>query len=88
VANFLITFFRFFSLKLKTGIHEILQLNNNFVDDIVDHTYFTERKGQKILKNTNTNLKNILEDLFGKDAIPKIGKRYKKRLDINVQELN
>jgi len=27
VANFLFSFFRFFSLKLKTGIHEILQLN-------------------------------------------------------------
>lgn len=67
--------------------YEILQLNNNYVDDIVDHNYFTERKGQKIIKSTHANLTKKLEEIFGKEDIPKIGKRYKKRLDIDLQQL-
>jgi len=67
--------------------YEILQMNNNYVDNIVDHNYFTERKGQKIIKSTNINLNKELQDLFGKDAIPKLGKRFRKRLDVDLQQL-
>jgi hypothetical protein len=58
-----------------TGL-EILRENKYFVSDIVDFNNFTEKPGQKIIKSTNTNLAKILTDMFGKEHVPKIGKRH------------
>jgi hypothetical protein len=54
---------------------EILRKSNYYVSDIVDYNRYTERDNQKIIKNTNNNIKKILSEIFGKDNIPKIGKR-------------
>lgn len=66
---------------------EILRENKYFVSDIVDYNNFTERPGQKIIKSTNTNLEKILIDMFGKEHVPKIGRRYinkKIELDLHI----
>lgn len=54
---------------------EILQQDEYFVSDIADYNKFVERKGQRIIKNTNTKISKILEKVFGKENIPKIGRR-------------
>ena len=54
---------------------EILQEGDYYVSDIVDYDRFTERPGQKIIKSTNTAIQKTLKTIFGKDEIPKIGKR-------------
>lgn len=59
------------NLKAK----EILKIDNYFVSDIVDYNRFTERPGQRIIKSTNTSVNRILEEVFGKDNVPKIGKK-------------
>ena len=56
---------------------EILQEDNYFVSDIVDYKKFTYRDDQKIIKNTNHNINKIMSELFGKDNVPKIGRRHK-----------
>jgi hypothetical protein len=68
---------------------ELLRIGNHFVSDIVDYSKFTEKEGQKILRSSSSNIKKALSDLFGKDNIPKIGKRKTgKQADINYQSLN
>lgn len=65
---------------------ELLKEGKYFVSDIVNYNNFLEFKGQKIIKSSNTNLYNILKETFGKEHIPKIGRRYlKKKLQINTQ---
>ena len=59
------------------GAKEILQEENYFVSDIVDYKKFTFRDDQKIIKNTNHNINKIMSELFGKDNVPKIGRRHK-----------
>ena len=54
---------------------EIMRYENYFVSDIVDFTRFTERDGQKIIKSSSNSIKKVLHDIFGKDNVPKIGKR-------------
>jgi hypothetical protein len=66
---------------------EILREKRYFVSDIVDLNNFTERAGQKIIKSTNTNLEKILMDMFGKEHIPKIGRRYIKKVELDLQVL-
>lgn len=68
---------------------EVMKIGNYFVSDIVDYNKFTERKDQKILRSTSNNVKKALNELFGKDNTPKIGKRRTgKNLEINYQQLN
>ena len=68
---------------------EIFQSNNYFVSDIVDYKRFTERPNQKIIKSNNTNIKKMLSNIFGKDNIPKIGKRRgNNKQDIDLFEMN
>jgi hypothetical protein len=68
---------------------ELFRIGDYFVSDIVDYQRFTERKGQKIIKSTNSNLKKVLSELFGKENIPIIGKRRTSRTqDINLQQVN
>lgn len=71
--------------KLK----ELLQIDNYFVTDIVDYTVFEEIPGQKIVNSSNKNINKILEELFEKDNIPKIGKKRLRSVNnVNIQELN
>jgi len=69
--------------------NEILQKGTYKVSDIVSYTVFTEREGERIIMGSRSNLDNIFEEIFGKGAIPKIGKK-KGRIEIkqNFDELN
>lgn len=68
---------------------ELLRVGNYFVSDIVDYGRFTEKEGQKVLKSSSSNIKKSLSELFGRDNIPKIGKRkIGKSIEVNLQELN
>lgn len=73
--------------ELKAG--ELLQLGEYYVSDIVDYNRFTERKGQKIIKSTNMTLDKRLEDIFGKNSIPVIGKRRIQKFgEINIHQMS
>jgi hypothetical protein len=65
---------------------EIVMEDNYYVSDIVDYTQFSDRKNQKIIKTSNFNIKKIMADLFGKDSIPKLGRRKASKTDITVVE--
>lgn len=54
---------------------EILKIDGYYVSEIVDYSIFTQRPGQKIVKSTSTGINKILEDLFGKENVPNIGRR-------------
>lgn len=67
---------------------ELLREKKYYVSDIVDFNNFTERPGQKIIKSTNTNLTKILIDMFGKEHVPKIGRRHiSKKVELDLQTL-
>jgi len=67
---------------------ELIQENNYYVSDIVDYTQYTYRSNQKIIKTSNFNLNKIMEELFGKNQIPTIGRRQinKKSNDEIIEE--
>ena len=65
---------------------EIVMEDNYYVSDIVDYTQFSDRKNQKIIKTSNFNIKKIMADLFGKDSIPKLGRRTTSKNEIMVVE--
>ncbi len=68
---------------------EILRIGNYFVSDIVDYNKFKEREGQKIIRSSNNTIKKVLNELFGKDNVPKIGRRKgQKQTIINYQQMN
>lgn len=69
----------------KLKFKELIQEDNYYVSDIVDYTQYSNRPDQKIIKTTNFNIKSILEDLFGKNNIPKLGRRNK-NVGSNVEE--
>ena len=54
---------------------ELIQESNYYVSDIVDYTQFTNKSGQKIIKESNFNITKLMSELFGKDKVPVIGKR-------------
>jgi hypothetical protein len=69
---------------------EIMNYDGYFVSDIVDNNKFTERAGQKIIRNTSNTIQKSINETFGEDTIlTKMGKR---RLDdnddVNFQQLN
>jgi hypothetical protein len=69
---------------------EILREKKNFISDIVNFDNFTEKSGQTIIKNSNANLLKILTDMFGKEHVPKIGKRYSERkteIDLKILQI-
>jgi hypothetical protein len=69
--------------------YEILRVGEYFVSDIVDRNRFTQTPGQKIVRASSSNIKRILQDLFGKDNIPNIGKKKSSKIDdIDHTELN
>jgi hypothetical protein len=68
---------------------EIYNVDDYFVSDIVEFNKFTERTDQKIIKSTNFAIDKVLNELFGSENIPKIGKRrIIKSQEINFQQLN
>jgi hypothetical protein len=89
--NKLLNFIKKLSVELveqEIKAYEILREKKYFVSDIVDYNNFTEKPGQKIIKSTNTNLQKILTDIFGKEHVPKIGRRYlNKKLEVDLQTL-
>lgn len=68
---------------------ELLRIGNYFVSDIVDYNRFTERPNQKIIRSNSNTVKKVLNDLFGKENIPKIGKRRgNKSVEVNFVQMN
>ena len=68
---------------------EIIQEESYYVSDIVNHLEYTYRENQKIITTSNITISTVLLDLFGKDKIPKIGKKqfkFKKEEDIEEIE--
>ena len=55
--------------------NEIMRVGDYFVSDIVDYNVFTERPNEKIVINNNNNIEKILSEIFGKNNIPRLGKR-------------
>lgn len=91
--KYLYEFIKKLSIELceqEIKVYELMKEKKYFVDDIVDHNNFTEKPGQSIIKSSNTNLHKILTDMFGKEHIPKIGKRFisKKKLNDIQNVLN
>jgi hypothetical protein len=90
--DIIITFVNKVSEELAINEHkasEILKKNNYFVSDIADYSKFEERKGQKIVKSTNNTINKVLVELFGKENIPKIGKRRTIKTSVtDLQEMN
>jgi hypothetical protein len=67
---------------------EILKLDGYFVSDIVDLNKFTERSGQTILRNSGSNVKKILSNIFEQNMLPVIGKRkLSKIIETNYEEI-
>ncbi|BCS83257.1 poxvirus early transcription factor-like protein [Cotonvirus japonicus] len=68
---------------------EILQRGEYFVSNIVDYNVFTERPGERIIMSSNANLERILSEIFGKENIPRIGKkRYKFENTLDYEQMN
>jgi hypothetical protein len=68
---------------------ELLKVGNYFVSDIVDYNRFKERSNQKIIRSNSNTIKKALTDLFGKENVPKIGKRRgNKSLEVNYAQMN
>ena len=65
---------------------ELIMEDNYYVSDIVDHSIFTDRPDQTIIKTSNLNIKKIMKELFGNENIPVIGRRNIVKTDVNVQE--
>ena len=73
----------------KVKAMEILKIGEYYVSDIVDSNRYTERKNQKIIQSNGSNIKKTLDDVFGKDNVPQIGKRRgQKKIDEETFELN
>lgn len=68
--------------------HEILKEGDHFVSDIVDFNSFTHKEGQKIIKSSNTNINKLLNELFGKENLPTIGKRRSVKLEDDLKDVD
>ena len=57
--NHLIEFIKRLSMELseqEIKTYELFKEKNYYVSDIVDYNNYTEKKGQKIIKSTNTKI--------------------------------
>ena len=68
-------------------IKELLNIEEYYVQDIVDRNIFTEKKNQIIINNQNINVNNILAEIFYKYNIPIIGKRRFNIIDEDMEKL-
>ena len=91
-ADMIVTFVNRMSEELALNdlkAFEIMRIGDYFVSDIVDRNRFTHVPGQKIIRASSSNIKRTLQELFGRDNIPNIGKRKtQKSMDINYLDLN
>lgn len=89
--RYLLEFIKKISVELceqEIKVFELFKEKKYYVQDIVDYNNFTEKSGQKIIKSTNTNLQKVLSDIFGKEHVPKIGRRhYAKKYEMDIQTL-
>ena len=68
---------------------EIMKVGDYFVSDIVNRNNFSYIKGQKIIRASSSNIKKTLQELFGKDNVPNIGRRNTKNISsINYNDIN
>ena len=67
-----------------TKAHEIMQIDGNYVSDVVNKNHYTERDNQKVIKSTSDNIKKTIEIFFGKDKMDTIGKRM---YDPNINDV-
>nr|QFG74755.1 MAG: hypothetical protein [Megaviridae environmental sample] len=65
---------------------ELLQEESYYVSDIVDYMQYSYRPNQKIIKTSNFNIKKIMNELFGKNRTPTIGKRYSKVFKVDEDD--
>jgi hypothetical protein len=67
---------------------ELIQENSYYVSDIFNENEYSSRSNQKIIKTSNFNLNKIMEELFGKNNIPTIGRKeyYKNNNDTEIIE--
>lgn len=90
--DLIIIFVNKISEELANNDHkafEILKKDDYFVSDIANYNKYEEREGQIILKSTNNTINKTLVDLFGRENIPKIGKRRILKTNIaDLQEMN
>ena len=70
----------------KIKFKEIIQEDDYFVSDIVDYTQYSNRPNQKIIKTTNFNIKKIMENLFGKNNLPQLGKRSIGKKNTSIEQ--
>lgn len=73
-----------YSLKSK----ELLAIGDYNVQKVVSYNKFTNKSGQTIVKSDNYKIRNILEDLLGKDNVTKIDKLKKIERIIDENKLN
>ena len=66
--------------------YEIMKIGEYYVSDIVDRNHYTHIPGQKIIRESSTNVKNTLSQLFGNNT-PTIGKK-KVSYDVNDDIIN
>jgi len=90
--DMIIMFVNKISEELLSGDHksfEILKIGNYFVSDIVNFDKFTEAPNQRIIRSSSNMIQKAMNTLFGKDNVPKIGKRRNiKDSDVNLQQMN
>jgi hypothetical protein len=68
---------------------EILRIGDYFVSDIVDYNTYKEYPGQKIVKSSSSTIKKVLNELFGKENTPRIGRRKNiKNIEVDYMQLN
>lgn len=63
----------------KAKYNEIMQKDNYYVPDIIDPNRFKDMPNKKIIKSINPNIHKVLEEIFGKNNIPQIGKNRSNR---------
>jgi hypothetical protein len=68
---------------------EILRVGNYFVSDIVSYQVYTERPYERLVIASAVNLNKVLAEVFGKENLPRVGRRKKiDRLEKDYIELN
>ena len=67
---------------------EIMQIDNYFISDIVSYNKFTEKRGQKIIRSNSDLINKTMKDIFGKDNMPRIGKKQQMIIETDYKQLN
>ena len=62
-------------IQMDIQFKELIQEDEYYVSDIVDYSQYTNRSNQQIIKTSNYNIEKIMNELFGKEKIPIIGRK-------------